>query len=185
MKLTARLLKQLIKEVMQGNLSTLRDLKYTKKEDLTPAGHASIRALYSQAQQSGDTVTREYIESIGINLGEYLGTERILEEALRDFIAETPKLANDSNVIEDMEDYNYNTQYIDGTNELVLGTIIDGGGDRLFDAVAAADPGLKNLLAKIHDYAIKFGKPTKKLRKFAVVPYTDYEWNEDSWGEEL
>ena len=66
-----------------------------------------------------------------------------------------------------------------------MGTIIDYGGDRLYNLIAAVDPGFKNLLTKIHDYAIKLGKPVKRPRKFGVIPYTDYKWNEDAWGEEL
>ena len=183
MKVTTSLLKQLIREALQDNLATLRDLKYTKNK--TPADHVLVRKLYAQAQQDNDVVTMQYIEDMGINLGEYLDTSDFMLKALKDFIAETPALANDEAVIEHMEDHDYGIQSRSGVNELYLGTIIDYGGDRLYNLIAAVDPGFENLLTKIHDYAIKLGKPTKKPRKFGVVPYTDYKWNEDAWGEEL
>jgi hypothetical protein len=180
MKVTTRLLKQLIREALQDNLAVLRDLKYTKNK--TPADHVLVRKLYAQAQQDNDVVTMQYIEDMGINLGEYLFTEDFMLKALKDFIAETPALANDEAVIEHMEDHDYEVQ---NNSQLVLGTIKWGGGDRLYNLIAAVDPGFKNLLTKIHDYAIKFGKPVKRPRKFGVIPYTDYKWNEDAWGEEL
>ena len=183
MKLTAKLLKQLIKEAMQDDLEFLRDLKY--KQNLTPEDHKSIRALYSQARQANDVVTMQYIESIGIYLEEYLGTWDFVFKALKDFIAETPALAKGPSVAEDIDDDAYTMEYQDRSNNLVLGTIIDGGGDRLYHTIAAADPGFKNLLAKMHDYAVKYGKPVKRPRKFGVIPYTDHYWNEDDWGEDL
>jgi len=180
MKVTASLLKQLIREALQDNLTTLRDLKYTKNK--TPADHILVRKLYAQAQQDNDVVTMQYIEDVGINLGEYLDTGDFMLKALRDFIAETPALANDEAVAKAMKNHSYEVQ---NRLELVLGTIKWDGGDRLYNLIAAVDPGFKNLLTKIHDYAIKFGKPVKRPRKFGVIPYTDYKWNEDAWGEEL
>ena len=153
MQLTSQLLNQLIKEALQDNLATLRDLKYTKNK--TPAEVVLVRKLYTQAQQDNDVVTMQYIEDMGINLGEYLGTWEFMIKALQDFIAETPKLTNDEAVIEHMEDHDYGIQSRSGVNELYLGTIIDYGGDRLYNLIAAVDPGFKNLLTKIHDYAIK------------------------------
>ena len=73
MKVTASLLKQLIrqellKEASREDLEFLRDIRYSKK--LTPADHASVRALYQQAQQANDVITMQYIEDMDINLRE-------------------------------------------------------------------------------------------------------------------
>jgi len=113
---------------------------------------------------------------------EYLRLGEVFEKALTDFVNETPALHTNNDVVEALVDYDYG--HSDKYNALVLGTVIVGGGDFLYDFIEENGL-LPALQTKIEQYAEKFAKPTKRPRKLTIIPYSDYEWNEDKWGMEL
>ena len=113
---------------------------------------------------------------------EYLRLGEVFEKALTDFVNETPALHTNNDVVEALVDYDYG--HSDKYNALVLGTVIAGGGDFLYDFIEENGL-LPALQTKIEQYAEKFAKPTKRPRKLTIIPYSKYEWNEDKWGMEL
>jgi hypothetical protein len=109
----------------------------------------------------------------------------LLGKALRDLVSET-ELKNDPDVVEAVEDHDYETDYEnwDRRSVLVLGTIKSDGGDALYTAIEKAGL-LDDLLKKMESYVKQHAKPVKRPRKLGIIPYSDYQWNEDKWGEEL
>ena len=116
---------------------------------------------------------------------EFQSVSALLGKALRDLVGET-ELKNDPDVVEAVEDHDYSTDYEDWDRRsvLVLGTIKMGGGDALYTAIEKAGL-LDDLLKKMESYVEQHAKPVKRPRKLGIIPYSDYQWNEDKWGEEL
>ena len=116
---------------------------------------------------------------------EYLPLYKVFGKALNDFVEET-ELRNNPEVVEAVKDYDWETDYEDWDkrNVLVLGTIKHAGGDFLYDAIKEAGL-LDSLLDKLVSYSEQYAKPVKRPRKIGIIPYTEYKWNEDKWGEEL
>jgi hypothetical protein len=113
---------------------------------------------------------------------EYMYLSEVFAKALTDFVNETPILHTNHDVVEAIVTYDFTD---DGErNALVLGTIKNGGGDFLYDFIKENGL-LPALQTKIEQYAEKFAKPTKRPRKLTIIPYSDYQWNEDKWGENL
>ena len=132
-------------------------------------------------------IIREEMESVMGQEGgerEYQPLSDVLGDALRDFVDETPALHTNDRVVEAVTDHDWG--FSDRYNGLYLGTIkkLGGGGDFLYDFIEEKGL-LPALQTKMEQYAEERAKPTKRPRKMTIIPYSDYEWNEDEWGEDL
>jgi len=112
-----------------------------------------------------------------------LGTGDAIIAAFEDFVAENG-LNEDPQFKDGFEDHDYTTHYFDTHNQLVLGTIRRAGGDYLYEHIEKSGL-LPELEEKIRDYVQKYTNPRKRPAKIQVIPYTNYQWNEDRYGEEL
>jgi len=112
-----------------------------------------------------------------------LRTSSAIHAAFEDFVAEK-NLNEDPQFKEGFEDHDYTTHYFDIHNQLVLGTIRSAGGDYLYNHIEEKGL-LPELEEKIGDYVQKYTNPRKRPAKIQIIPYTDYQWNEDRYGEEL
>ena len=112
-----------------------------------------------------------------------LRTSSAIHAAFEDFVAEKG-LNEDPQFKEGFEDHDYTTHYFDIHNQLVLGTIRSAGGDYLYNHIEEKGL-LPELEEKIGDYVQKYTNPRKRPAKIQIIPYTDYQWNEDRYGEEL
>ena len=112
-----------------------------------------------------------------------LGTGDAIIAAFEDFVAENG-LNEDPQFKDGFEDHDYTTHYFDAHNQLVLGTIRRAGGDYLYEHIEKSGL-LPELEEKIRDYVQKYTNPRKRPAKIQVIPYTNYQWNEDRYGEEL
>jgi hypothetical protein len=134
-----------------------------------------LRRIIKEAIEAMEAPAKKEFQSVSVLLG----------KALRDLVSET-ELKNDPDVVEAVEDHDYETDYEnwDRRSVLVLGTIKGGGGDALYTAIEKAGL-LDDLLKKMESYVKQHAKPVKRPRKLGIIPYSDYQWNEDKWGEEL
>ena len=134
-----------------------------------------LRRIIKEAIEAMEAPAEKEFQSVSVLLG----------KALRDLVSET-ELKNDPDVVEAIEDHDYETDYEnwDRRSVLVLGTIKMGGGDALYTAIEKAGL-LDDLLKKMESYVKQHAKPVKRPRKLGIIPYSDYQWNEDKWGEEL
>jgi hypothetical protein len=105
-----------------------------------------LKRIIKEAIEAMEAPAEKEFQSVSVLLG----------KALRDLVSET-ELKNDPDVVEAVEDHDYETDYEnwDRRSVLVLGTIKSDG------------------------------EPVKRPRKLGIIPYSDYQWNEDKWGEEL
>lgn len=114
------------------------------------------------------------------------GTGERIRQAFEKFVAMHPELMEDPDVAHGMENYGYTSSYsrASGANQLVLGSLEAEGGDAMYDAVVAA--GLLDSLKKfVEKHVNSTGPATKRPRKFEVIPYSEYQWNEDKRGADL
>lgn len=119
------------------------------------------------------SVIREVIkEAIG---GRAAASARI-ESAFLNFVDAHPELTDDPDFMAALQDRDYMATYDDmsRTTQLVLGTIISGGGDKMYKIVEKMGllPELQRAIAGL-------------AKKVAVIPYSEYHWNEDVWGADL
>ena len=112
-----------------------------------------------------------------------LGTGDAIIAAFEDFVAENG-LNEDPQFKDGFEDHDYTTHYFDTHNQLVLGTIRRAGGDYLYEHIEKSGL-LPELEEKMRDYVQKYTNPRKRPAKIQIIPYTNYQWNEDRYGEEL
>jgi hypothetical protein len=119
-----------------------------------------------------------------------MGMAAVLPAAFEQFVQQRPELMNDPLFKEGCK-YGVDTTYevSTGRNLLVLGTVIDGGGDYIYDILndALLLPALQRSLQQAVDTAVTAGKlkQTKKKRSVGIIPYSEYEWNADVLGEEI
>ena len=134
-----------------------------------------LKRIIKEAIEAMEAPAKKEFQSVSVLLG----------KALRDLVSET-ELKNDPDVVEAVEDHDYETDYEnwDRRSVLVLGTIKRDGGDALYTAIEKAGL-LDDLLKKMESYVKQHAKPVKRPRKLGIIPYSDYQWNEDKWGEEL
>jgi len=203
MKITKSILTKIIKEEI------LRESGYMEREPLSPRGFHNVGIDDDRLQQirlfmSGTKIhplknltdmEKDYILNF---LGDTPGIRKKLQDdrdkfplgtgdaiiaAFEDFVAENG-LNEDPQFKDGFEDHDYTTHYFDAHNQLVLGTIRRAGGDYLYEHIEKSGL-LPELEEKIRDYVQKYTNPRKRPAKIQVIPYTNYQWNEDRYGEEL
>ena len=203
MKITKSILTKIIKEEI------LRESGYMEREPLSPRGFHNVGIDDDRLQQirffmSGGKIhplenltdmEKDYILNF---LGDTPGIRKKLQDdrdkfplgtgdaiiaAFEDFVAENG-LNEDPQFKDGFEDHDYTTHYFDIHNQLVLGTIRSAGGDYLYNHIEEKGL-LPELEEKIGDYVQKYTNPRKRPAKIQIIPYTDYQWNEDRYGEEL
>jgi len=203
MKITKSILTKIIKEEI------LRESGYMEREPLSPRGFHNVGIDDDRLQQirlfmSGTKIhplknltdmEKDYILNF---LGDTPGIRKKLQDdrdkfplgtgdaiiaAFEDFVAENG-LNEDPQFKDGFEDHDYTTHYFDTHNQLVLGTIRRAGGDYLYEHIEKSGL-LPELEEKIRDYVQKYTNPRKRPAKIQVIPYTNYQWNEDRYGEEL
>ena len=203
MKITKSILTKIIKEEI------LRESGYMEREPLSPRGFHNVGIDDDRLQQirlfmSGTKIhplknltdmEKDYILNF---LGDTPGIRKKLQDdrdkfplgtgdaiiaAFEDFVAENG-LNEDPQFKDGFEDHDYTTHYFDAHNQLVLGTIRRAGGDYLYEHIEKSGL-LPELEEKIRDYVQKYTNPRKRPAKIQIIPYTNYQWNEDRYGEEL
>jgi hypothetical protein len=206
MKITKSILKKIIKEEI---LRESKYMGYEERKPLNPRGFSNVGIDDDRLQQirlfmSGTKIRplkdltdmeKNYIFS---SLGDTPGIRKKLQDdrdkfplgtgdaiiaAFEDFVAEKG-LNEDPQFKDGFEDHDYTTHYFDIHNQLVLGTIRRGGGDYLYNHIEEKGL-LPELEEKMRDYVQKYTNPRKRPAKIQIIPYTNYQWNEDSYGEEL
>jgi hypothetical protein len=206
MKITKSILKKIIKEEI---LRESKYMGYEERKPLNPRGFSNVGIDDDRLQQirlfmSGTKIRplkdltdmeKNYIFS---SLGDTPGIRKKLQDdrdkfplgtgdaiiaAFEDFVAENG-LNEDPQFKDGFEDHDYTTHYFDIHNQLVLGTIRRGGGDYLYNHIEEKGL-LPELEEKMRDYVQKYTNPRKRPAKIQIIPYTNYQWNEDSYGEEL
>lgn len=130
-------------------------------------------------------IIKEEISRMLVEGEKTMTTGEAILRGFEQFMSERSELTELPEVAQAMEQQDYRIDYDDigKVNQLILGTIIDGGGDALYDALGG--DGIEELEQFLGEYVEAHAKPLKKPRIIKVIPYSEYRFNEDEFGEEL